>query len=30
LIAATEAQYIGYANVLLAIGELNDVQAFEL
>jgi outer membrane protein TolC len=29
LTSATEAQYLGYANVLLVIGELTDVQAFE-
>jgi outer membrane protein TolC len=27
--SASEAVYIGYANVLLATGELNDVHAFE-
>jgi outer membrane protein TolC len=29
LISATEAQYVGYANILLSTGELNDVRAFE-
>jgi outer membrane protein TolC len=27
--SATEAQYIGFANILLATGELNDVRPFE-
>jgi outer membrane protein len=29
LTSATEAQYVGFANVLLAVGELNDVGPFE-
>ena len=27
--SAIEAQYVSYANILLATGEFNDVQAFE-
>jgi outer membrane protein TolC len=29
MVSAVEAQHVGYAGILLAIGELTDVHAFE-